>query len=59
MRFPDELKEMLLEPAKEAIAHLELHRELLCWDELETLEKLKFSIRMFELEKQYKQKRGF
>jgi hypothetical protein len=56
MKISDELREMLLEPAKEAITHLDLHRDQLTFEEIVTLEKLKFSIKMYELEKEYKMK---
>lgn len=59
MRFPDELKEQLLEPAKEVIAYLEGRLHLLDWEERRTLEELRFGIKMYELEKQYTRKRGF
>lgn len=59
MRFPDELKEQLLEPAKEVIEYMESRLHLLDWQERKTLEELRFGIKMFELEKQYKMKRGF
>jgi len=54
MKLPDELKEMMLEPAKRLIDHLEWNRESLNLEETMMLEKLKFAIKMYELEKSFK-----
>jgi hypothetical protein len=57
MRIPEELKEMLLQPAKESIAFLDANRHTLSFDEIMTLEKLRFAIQMYELEKAHKEGR--
>lgn len=54
---PDELKEALLEPCKRLINAMENERHKFTFEEMMELEKLKFSVHMYELERDYKQGR--
>ena len=55
--IPDELKELLLIPAKKTIEYLESRTHMLTFKEQVDLLKLKFAIDMYELEKAYKEGR--
>jgi hypothetical protein len=57
MRIPEELKEQLLQPAKDSIAFLDANRNSLSYEEIVILEKLRFAIQMYELEKAFKEGR--
>lgn len=58
MNFPDEVKDMMIDASKQAIEHLEKHKDKLTVDELIDLEKLKFAITLHQLEKQKKEGRS-
>lgn len=57
MNIPDELKDMLVEPCKKVIAHFEMNKELLTQEERVNLEQLKFALKVYEIEKAFKEGR--
>lgn len=53
--FKDELKRITYEPAKQLLAELEKNYDKLSTEQKMDLEKLKFGLKMFDLEEQQKE----
>lgn len=57
MDYNEELKKIVQEPAKQLIEKMEEHYDRLDFEQKKDLEKLKFGIKIFELEQQEKAQR--
>lgn len=55
--FRDEIKKITYEPAKQLIEMLETHQDKLSIEQKMDLEKLKFGLKMFDLEQEQKLQR--
>lgn len=56
--FRDEMRKITYEPAKKLIESMEAHYDELTFDQKKDLEKLKFGIKMYDLEQQEQRQKG-
>jgi hypothetical protein len=58
MNYNDELKRIVHEPAKQLVEKMEQHFDKLTLEQKKDLEKLKFGLKMWELEEEERKQQG-